>query len=100
MSEYSYTFCGIPLRVVMNEEPAEPRTYDHPGCEAVFELDEIIMPDGDRSGAEYFSESTLEWIEGEVRKKLQGEADSAQEDRAVERHYSNLEYLNSRRHLE
>ena len=94
--EYEYTFCGIPLRVVMYHEPAEPRTHDHPGQDEVFELAEIIMPDGDNSGAEYFSAETVAHIEEQVKKLAADERDDALTERAIERHNNNQEYLNER----
>lgn len=97
MSEYSYTFCGIELRVVMNEEPAEPASYDHPGCDAVFELDEIIMPDGDRCGTEYFSPEYVKYIEEQVKKQVAGELDDALTERAIERHQNREEWRHARR---
>lgn len=81
-----FTFCGMPLQVVTFSEPEVPDTFECPGHPATFGIEEIIMPDGDRCGTEYFNESTLNWITGEVRKKLESEADSTLEDRAVERH--------------
>ena len=97
MNEYQYTFCGIPLRVVMCEEVEVPDTPDCPGEPRVDELVEIIMPDGDNCGTEYFSAEYVQYIEKQVQLKRDAEAENDREEQAVERHYNREEWSHARR---
>lgn len=69
MSELPLTFNEVPVRVLYDYEPAEPRWVDdtlggHPGCPARVTIDHVFAQDTEITAL--LSEDMLDALEGQV----------------------------------